>query len=124
MSSRKLRSKGVTGSLTTFSMVVPCEAHSLSKMLSRDVRGTREGPVALGGPVLPPVVLALAAPMADARQVIFLPVARRVDDVALGIQAVDGQYERGLEGEPAEIDVVEEPELIGQVAAEAGSLST
>ena len=84
-----------------------------------DVSGTREGPVVLGGLVLPPVVLALAAPMADAWEVIFLPVARRVDDVALGIQAVDGQYERGLEGEPAEIDVVGEPELIGQVVAEA-----
>ncbi|WP_417066803.1 hypothetical protein [Gordonibacter pamelaeae] len=34
ISSRKLRSNLVTGSLTTFSMVVPCEAHSLSKMLS------------------------------------------------------------------------------------------
>lgn len=84
-----------------------------------DVSGTREGPVVLGGLVLPPVILALAAPMADAWEVIFLPVARRVDDVALGIQAVDGQYERGLEGEPAEIDVVGEPELIGQVVAEA-----
>ena len=84
-----------------------------------DVRGTREGPVVLGGLVLPPVILALAAPMADAREVIFLPVARRIDDVALIIQVVDGQYERGLEGEPAEIDVVEEPELIDQVVAEA-----
>ena len=47
-----------------------------------DVRGTRERPVVLGGLVLPPVILALAAPMADAWEVIFLPVARRVDDVA------------------------------------------
>lgn len=60
--------------------------------------------------------------MADAREVIFLPVARRVDDVALGIQSVDGQYERSLEGEPAEIDVVEKPELIGQVVAEASAV--
>ncbi len=43
MSSRKLRSKGVTGSLTTFSMVVPCEAHSLSKMLSGMSAGRVKG---------------------------------------------------------------------------------
>ena len=61
-----------------------------------DVRGTRERPVVLGGLVLPPVILALAAPMADAGEVIFLPVARRIDDVALIIQVVDGQYERCL----------------------------
>ena len=43
ISSRKLRSKGVTGSLTTFSMVVPCEAHSLSKMLSGMSAGRVKG---------------------------------------------------------------------------------
>lgn len=56
--------------------------------------------------------------MADAREVIRLPVERGIDDVTLEIQALDGQYERGLEGEPAEIDIVEEPEPLGQVVAQ------
>lgn len=56
--------------------------------------------------------------MADARKVIRLPGESGIDDVALGIQVVGGQYERGLEREPAEIDVIEEPESLGQVVAQ------